>query len=355
MDNHPSPTPRRFRQRLARLVERLCFWGLAASSLASLLRFDTLRIGMLFTYPPRILWMLVAAILLLNCLISKRFYRIALILLFMCILVWDTPLGSMGSAFTNRATGGQTKLTLLSFNVANRANQADDMQLLANLCAERNVDLLSLQEVSPRRRKFVFDALPEYRFFHGDKTVDFEYAEPYVFSSLIGVKKNLLDENQPVDVFTGITGYRTLAIKVTLNNGQALKIVNVHTTKPFTLYHGVKKLLTDVANKAERHRSEWQQLKDWLNADTNSPTIIAGDFNAPANSYNLRFPSTSHAHRTAGSGLHLTFPRSFPFIGIDHIVATEEIAFASYDIVDAGFSDHCAQVATFFFKQPDSK
>ena len=348
MENHSNPTPIRFRHRFARLFATLCFWGLAASSLASLLRLDEFRIGMLLTYSPRLFWMLVAAALLLNCLIFKRFYRFALVLLFVCILVWDTPLGC---GFANSIKDDGAELTLLSFNVANKFRH---VQQLENLCSERNVDLLSLQEVSVRRRKEFFNALPEYRFFHGDKTIEFEHADPHVFSSLIGIRKSLLDDDQPVDIFTGITGYRTFAIKTTLNNGQRLRIANVHTTKPFTLYHGVGKLFFNAANKAARHRDERQQLIEWLAADTNTPTIIAGDFNAPANSYNLRIPGTTDASRKTGSGLHLTFPRKFPFIGIDHILATENITFTSFEIVDAGFSDHCAQVSTFFFR-PDSK
>ena len=317
MENHSSPTPIQFRHRFARLIETLCFWGLAASSLASLLRLDEFRFGMLLTYSPRIFWMLVAATLLLNCLIFKRFYRFAWIIFFVCILVWDTPLGG---GFANSTKDGGAQLTLLSFNVANKFRH---VQQLANLCAERNVDLLSLQEVSVGRRKEFFNALPEYRFFHGDKSIEFEHADPHVFSSLIGIRKSLLDIDQPVDVFTGITGYRTFAITTKLNDGQRLGIVNVHTTKPFTLYDGVGKLISNAANKAARHRDERQQLIEWLDTDTNTPIIIAGDFNAPANSYNLRIPNTTHAYRKAGSGLHLTFPRSCPFIGIDHVIATE--------------------------------
>ena len=352
MDNQSSPTSLGFLKRLSRVFETLSFWGLATSSLASLLRLDTFRIGMLLTYPPRIFWMLIAALLLLNCLIFKRFYRIGLILLFTCMLVWDTPLGSIGVGFTNRTTDKAAEITLLSFNVG---NSVDNTQQLAKLCLEREVDLLSLQEVSPQNRNAFFDALPEYHFFYGDDAIDFEHAEPWVFSSVIGIRKSLLDDDQPVELFTGITGYRTFAIKAKLDSGQALRIVNVHTTKPVTIYYGVEKLLSNAATKAARHRGEKQKLTEWLDADTNTPTIIAGDFNAPANSFNLRFPNTVHSHRKSGSGLHLTFPRSYPAIGIDHIIATKQFVFTSCDIVDAGFSDHCAQVATFFFRSPDSK
>ena len=349
MESNSSPTHSGFRQRIGRFIETLCFWGLAAASLASLLRLDEFRVGMLLTYPPRVLWMLVAAALLVNYLISKRFYRFGLVLVCVCLLVWDTPIGG---GFTNSATDETTQITLLSFNVCDSVDHAHQ---LADLCSARDVDLLSLQEVSPQNREAFFEALPEYRFFYGDEDFDFEHIEPWVFTSVIGIKKSLLDDDQPVEVFTAITGHRTFAIKATLDNDQALRIVNVHTTKPLTVYYGVKELLFSAASKAARHRGERRKLAAWLDADTNTPTIIAGDFNAPANSYNLRLSTTCHSHRNAGSGLHLTFPRSLPIIGIDHIVATENIIFSSSDIVDAGFSDHCVQVATFFFGQPDSK
>jgi len=352
MENHSSSKLLGAIKQLARRVETICFWGLAASSLAPLCRLDEFRIGMLLTYSPRILWMLIAGILLVNSLVSKRFYRSGLVLFFACLLIWDTPLGSSGRAFVKNTTHEQAEFTLLSFNVG---NQVDHAQQLAELCLKRNVDLLSLQEVSPLNRDAFRDALPEYRFFHGDEAIDFEHAEPWVFSSLIGIRKSLLNVGQPVEISTSITGYRTFAIKATLDNGQALRIANVHTTKPVTIYYGVEKFLSNAANKAARHRGEKQQLAQWLESDTDTPTIIAGDFNAPANSYNLRFPNTIHAHRNAGSGLHLTFPRSFPVIGIDHIIASENITFTSCDIVDAGFSDHCAQVSTFFFRQSNLK
>jgi len=321
MENHSSSKLLGAIKQLARRVETICFWGLAASSLAPLCRLDEFRIGMLLTYSPRILWMLIAGILLVNSLVSKRFYRSGLVLFFACLLIWDTPLGSSGRAFVKNTTHEQAEFTLLSFNVG---NQVDHAQQLAELCLKRNVDLLSLQEVSPLNRDAFRDALPEYRFFHGDEAIDFEHAEPWVFSSLIGIRKSLLNVGQPVEISTSITGYRTFAIKATLDNGQALRIANVHTTKPVTIYYGVEKFLSNAANK-------------------------------PANPYNLRFPNTIHAHRNAGSGLHLTFPRSFPVIGIDHIIASENITFTSCDIVDAGFSDHCAQVSTFFFRQSNLK
>ena len=76
--------------------------------------------------------------------------------------------------------------------------------------------------------------------------------------------------------------------------------------------------------------------------------LISGDFNAPVGSDNLRLQHLQVAHKQAGNGYNLTFPRQFPIWGIDHIMGNEFIEFIEflgYESFGASYSDHYAQVA----------
>ena len=334
-----------FLVRALRLVESVSFWGVAVCSVASLLHADQFRLGMLLTYSPRLFWLMIATFLFFKYAIARSYRWSLLMSIFALLLIWDMPLG-LGRAA--ESSDEVHSLTLLSFNTGAEVDHAEQ---LSELCVEEGVEILSLQEVSSSQREVFANAFPEFHFFHGDESAEFENAEPRVFSSLIGIKKNLLSSHNDVEVFTRITGYRTFAIKARLNDGRFLRVANVHTTKPFTIYYGLQKLFSNAARKAARHQNEKELLDVWLAQDAETPTIIAGDFNAPASSSNLRFEDMFHSHRKAGSGLHLTYPRSFPFIGIDHIVTSEHIVFTTSEIVDAGFSDHRAQIATFQLKK----
>ena len=332
----------RILSRCLRFVELVSFWGVVASAAASLLHADQFRLGMLLTYSPRIFWLAIATVLLLRYATSKRCLRSLLIFASALLLIWDTPVG------LGRAVDADEKesaaLMLLSFNTGAKADHAGSLR---ELSSRKGIDILCLQEVTPSQRDVYANKFPNFRFFHGDESANFEHAQRRVFSSLIGVKADLLSRGSDVEVFTGITGYRTFAIKAKMNDDRFLRIANVHTTKPFTIYYGLGKIFSNAAHKAARHRDEKKQLGEWLAKDAQTPTIIAGDFNAPANSENLRFAGMSHSHRQAGTGLHLTYPRSFPFIGIDHILGNDKIVFTSSETVDARYSDHRAQVATF--------
>ena len=322
------------------MLMRILFFVVVVSSFSSLLRLDHFRLGMLLTYSPRIFWILIALVFLFVFARKKSHRRLLITGVCVAMLLYDLP---MVGLWNTDSAQRDNELTFLSFNIANEVEHAS---AIAEICDEMNVDLLSLQEVSPNERSKLTLALEEYEFFHADESAKFEHAEPRVFSSLIGIRKSLIEDRESIRVLTGITGYRTFAVEVKLKRRPSLQIVNVHTTKPFTIYYGISKFFSNAANKASRHRNEKEYLDQWLMKRQSIPTIVAGDFNAPANSYNVRFANLNHAHRQAGVGPHLTFPRAFPFIGIDHVLVSEQIETRSSTIVDAGFSDHRAQLTT---------
>ena len=107
--------------------------------------------------------------------------------------------------------------------------------------------------------------------------------------------------------------------------------MNVHTTKPIDLSEGFSGLLSNAYVKATRHRQEADRLQSWLFAHQDIPVIVAGDFNAPLNTYNGRFEGLINAQDAAGHGVHRTFPRDRPFIGIDHVLASTQFRFDDYN------------------------
>ena len=324
---------------IGRLFEWLVFFGLAASSVSTLLYADQFRIGMLLTYTPRVVWLVIAALLLVFYVCNRQKYRIVFVILFSVLLVRDLPIGG-GSSQVDEC------LTLLSFNFGNEVEQT---HRIAKLCDEENVDVLIIQEVSPANRSRFVAALPDFTFCWPDESVEFEHSEPWVFSCLTGVRSELLADEASTEVFTGITGYRTFAVQTEIA-GRSVHLVNVHSTKPVRLYYGLADFVSYAASKAARHRVERDRLACWISSHDDAPVLVAGDFNAPANSYNLRFADLHHAFGDSGTGVHLTFPRSCPMIGIDHVLGSERVSFVSCKIIDAGFSDHRHQVTRFQIK-----
>jgi endonuclease/exonuclease/phosphatase (EEP) superfamily protein YafD len=338
MDSSPRPTNKLI-DSFGRLIELLVFWGLAASSVSALFFADRFRIGMLLTYSPRIVWLAIAAPMLVIYVCRQQKFRIALVIMFSILLIRDLPIGG-------GALASEQCMTLLSFN---SGNEIENTHRIAELCEAKNVDILMIQEVSPANRPKFIETLPGYTFYWAGKSVEFAPSESWVFSSLTGVRNDLIANGKSTEVFSGITGYRTFAVRAEIL-GRPIQLVNVHSTKPMRLYHGVADLFSYAATKAARHRTEKDRLTQWISDNEQVPTLVAGDFNAPANTYNLRFPELNHAFVSSGAGLHLTYPRSCPIIGIDYALANEYVSFTSCEIVDLGFSDHRAQITRFQIK-----
>jgi len=328
-----------------RLADLVAFTALLVASLSSLLRLDQFTIGMPLTYSPRLLWLFVAIFLAFCYLCLRRFKRLAVVAVLAAVLCYDA-----GWGIGKRKHLDGRILTLLSFNT-HYASGED----IAKLCAEHNVDILALQENFPSmgpRREFT-KALPQYQFFTGDRDASAERKPKWYFSCITGVRRNLLEQPQTPDLETAITNYRSFALKLNLDQGP-IWLVNVHTTKPVTLIRkDIKLSVKDSILKAERHRLEGDRLREWveLHQESITPMLLAGDFNAPGNTQNLRFPGFKNAQREVGRGFHLTFPGRFPIFGIDHVLGNDAIEFQSCEVLNTGFSDHRAMLVRFRMHQ----
>lgn len=309
--------------------------GLLLAAAAPFLGLDGFLPFMALTYPPRPACALFSGLLALLCFL-RRHRALAGIAAGAALLSLSASLGGGGHSCPPAAW------TLLAFNTK---DQIGDGSALAELCRRASADILSLQEVSEAHRIRLVEALPEYRFFAGDPAEEVERRERWSFTCLTGIRAALLAEEPQVE--TAITGYRTFALRIR-SGGSFLRIVNVHGTKPILRAKPWWAPLTGGWQRAKYHREERDRLEAWLRGRDGEPTVLAGDFNAPERTRNVRFPGFASAHEEAGRGFGWTFPRSLPVLRIDHVLGSSGIDFCAYETFDAGFSDHRGQIARFW-------
>lgn len=296
------------------------------------------RLEMFFTYPPRFIYLFPVGLLIAFYSWRRMFVRLFIVLLTFLLLIFHMGLG--GGA----RTPVEPYYTLLSFNVHDATDQVDE---LAELCRNKNVDILVLQEVKKENRAPFIDALPDYRFFWADENKPFKYDHTWPFSSMIGIKKELITGQIPY-VETAITDFRTFALNFALDD-RPVWIVNVHMVKAFSSQSGLAGYTKKLPERALRHIAEGELLKGWVLQHQEHPVIVSGDFNAPYYAKVLDLPGMSNAHLESGGGFHRTFPRSYPVWGIDHTLVSQPIDVFAYEFFDAGFSDHLAQLMYFGF------
>jgi endonuclease/exonuclease/phosphatase (EEP) superfamily protein YafD len=339
--------PTRWTQ-IIRWTESLLVAMIVLTAIAPLLQIDRWRMGMLLTYPPRLLIIFPAAIGLVALLYRRQFVKVTLVAAAIGLLGFD--LGFGGGPQTSQ-NAGQQQIIGLAFNVHDATKNVGD---LAELCRDNSVQLLCLQEVKAKNRQAFIDGLPDYKLFSGNESIEYEYSRSGGFDSLIGIHRDLLTASEKIEIATGITGYRTFAVR-TLIDSKPIWLVNVHTTKAFWSHGGITGLINKADYKSLRHTREFDALSDWISSRGDVPVVIAGDFNAPINSRNLRFKDFESAHRVAGSGFQLTFPAKFPVWGIDHVLGNDRVKFTSYKILKTSYSDHCAQLFEFSFANDNDR
>jgi endonuclease/exonuclease/phosphatase (EEP) superfamily protein YafD len=316
---------------------------LAASAIAPCLHLDRWPAAILLTYPPRLPY--AAAALALTIVCFRRRQRVAAIVGAVTTLVLIGTAGWGGATLqAARPAAAHTdgEIGLVAFNVHNQVAAAE---LLRKLVEREHADIVSLQEVRINNRKHFVEALPEFDFFWAERSPSFNPRSTGVFASMIAVRRERIDP-AAVEVASGITSYRTFAVRVAIDE-QPLWIVGVHATKPFWLEEGLFALVTTAPGTARWHHEERDRLLKWIATHNDAPVVVAGDFNAPPYSHNMRLEGLHDAHRDAGRGPHLTFPAALPVWGIDHVLGNARVQFSDYRLLEAGPSDHRPQYARF--------
>ena len=315
---------------------------LVLSACAAYIPMPTPYLDLLLTYPPRLLLMVASLVLLVFSAFNRRWIQgmilFCLLQVFLYQLHWNFS--------RPEATGKEW--TALSFNIHNQKSSLGELE---QFCKKEKVDLLLLQEVAADERIHYTNSLQDYAFFWPDSSVEFEHHYRWSFSQLIGVRKELL-KNQQIQIQTAISDYRSFAIYLSLG-GRSLWLTNIHATKAFYIRGGFKNIIQNAQKKADWHLSEYSLLKDWVQEHRGEPLILAGDFNAPIFARGIRQLHLQDAHEQAGLGVHLSIPRQFPLWAIDHVLANDGIEFTHYASLDLGFSDHRAQLFKFQFTGED--
>jgi endonuclease/exonuclease/phosphatase (EEP) superfamily protein YafD len=331
-ESSSPPRKSRWRRILAAVLGLLPFVALLGA-LARYIPTNLVAVELLFVYPPALLFLLAALVGVVPGLSKQPTYRKILSLLAAFLLV-----ASVGWRGAKPLPESGDDFTLVAMNVD---HDPDNAGPLAELCRRENAGLILLQEIRPYQQPPFLEALPEYACFRADpKQFNFDRGQ---ISSLTFIRKDLLDNPQDVKLKSGITCYRTFAVQATVR-GRRIWLVNVHTGRFDLAPHAPWRVLRQFA----AHRREGEELAAWLAGHDDLPVVVAGDFNAPRQSSNLRsLPGMTLAYDVAGQGPHLTFPTWFPLVGIDHTLGNRFIEFRSYTAFNAGFSDHKAQLVRF--------
>jgi vancomycin resistance protein VanJ len=329
--------PRSRARKMGRLAIRAVPPTLLAMAAAPFLAMDAFLPGMLLTYPPRGVVAALASIAAVPCLLKKRWVGLGGCLVALCLAL----LASLGGGPSACPPGAWTLVAL------NTKDGFGDGAGLADLCRKVSADVLCFQEVRPESRPRLEAALPEYRFFAPDPARNLELdPRSKDVRCVTGIRKTLLEAGGEPLVEGAITGYRTFAVAIGSGEGR-LWIVNVHSTKPINTGRPWWRFATSLWWKPGRHREERERLEAWLgNRAAGDRVILAGDFNAPERTWNVRIPEFTNAHESAGTGFGWTWPGRLPLFRIDHVLG-RGVDFCSYETFDPGFSDHRGQVARF--------
>ena len=296
---------------------------------------------MLLTYPPRGIVAAAALLAGVLCFIRKRWLGLAGSAGAFCLAL----LASIGGG---PSASPLEAWTILALNTKDGFGDGDG---LAELCRRERADILSFQEVRPESRPRLEAALPEYRFFAPDPARNPELdPRSKDVRCVTGIRRSLLEGEEEPLVEGATTGYRTFSVGIR-KGGERLWIVNVHSTKPINTGRPWWRFATSLWWKPGRHREERKRLEAWLSAPERGGdrVILAGDFNAPERTWNVRIPGFTSAHETVGTGFGWTWPDRLPLFRIDHVLG-RGVEFCSYQTFDPGFSDHRGQVARFMLR-----
>ena len=150
--------------------------------------------------------------------------------------------------------------------------------------------------------------------------------------------------------------YRSQMLSVELPNGRNLQLLNVHLQPAATNLRLFRRDCWQEHNENRQLRqTELAYALEVLKQKSGFPripTIIAGDFNAPANDivYRLLQPEFTDAFSEVGTGWANTYHRSLPLLRIDHIYSSDKLVPVRSRAFKRGKSDHRMVVADFVFR-----
>lgn len=281
-------------------------------------------------YLPRVLFLAPVVFLLLPAVFFHRLSALTLLLAgtFFVFAAMDFR---PRAAVKPEISPGSEYLSVLTYNRGQHAGQS--LQPFKNLTAP---DLVVLQEAPKRAQRYA----------GAEGYEEFSHAEDVGEFTLLS--RHPIRSAAPVDLGSGIE--RPIAARFVVEvPGKQIAVYAVHTVSPRdTLLHYRRGAFlyglmgipgTPLSAKREANQAYWddrieqvRQLRDTVSADP-LPTVIAGDFNAPAGGYihALFRKSFEDAHLAAGHGFGYTFPGTSrnplsgggPWMRIDYLFCDE--------------------------------
>ena len=228
---------------------------------------------------------------------------------------------------------GQPVLRVITLNCAEftRGNPARDI-------AAWQPDIVLLQDVSPHQVRQIADVLyaglGDYR--------------THLTNGVVTRWKILREIRNP--------SQRDQQLSIRLPSGTEIEVVNVHLRTAATDLRLWRKSawIAHRNNRVVRQKelSLTQQVLEQTTRFPNTPTLVGGDFNAPASDIVHRQLARDFvdAFATAGTGWGDTYHRRFPILRIDHLYATRHFTPVRSRVVTTRHSDHRMVVADFLMK-----
>ena len=221
----------------------------------------------------------------------------------------------------------------------------------ANQLTQTNLpEIICFQEVSVSHREEIATKFPNHQLFYGTDDADHAHNGNLVFTNVTCLDRSTFDTEQAV-VDANVTGYRTFAVVAPLRStpSESLAIVNVHTTKALAFHAGLQGFIFETPRKSHQHINERIAIEAWTNKQPSTLRILlAGDFNAPTQTVGARISEFTNSHLVSTNSSLLTFPESWPVLGIDHVFGNARICFTKSEVLRNPSSDHRYRRVEFY-------
>jgi vancomycin resistance protein VanJ len=234
-----------------------------------------------------------------------------------------------------------SRLKVMTFNSGNQGINASRLRRLAET---EKVDIICFQEgytgkpgegrPDPELEAYLS------KFFHRNK------------ERTIASRLPIVEELPPLEDEDGEQSFwraRVERVRVRAPSGDEFIVASVHIPSMYYALGGV--LAGDM--RSLEHHTEWRakrmrMVATFLSEANDLPLLVGGDFNMPADStmmLALRVPALRYGFNAAGWGFGYTRPSSFPWMRIDHILATSEFTFTRCWVGPDLGSDHLPLLA----------
>ncbi len=153
-----------------------------------------------------------------------------------------------------------------------------------------------------------------------------------------------------------IPKYRSQILLAELPNGRSVQLLNLHLQPAATnLRFFDRKCWQEHSENRRLRQIELFYALGILKQQSSFPrvpTLVAGDFNAPANDvvYRILEPEFINAFSEVGTGWANTYHRALPLLRIDHIYGSDKLVPVRARAFKGGNSDHRLLVADFVFR-----